>query len=217
MVFSPKVAVIGTGWGCRVQVPILQALGYDIVALWARTQKKADSFCDKLKIAKAYSNIDQIILLQDVDLIFVTTSPHLHAEISVKALSAGKHVVCSSPPSLSAKGAAKMVSAASYYPSILAAMDFNLRFMPNMQKLRTLIEDGYCGKLNVFDVRICMGTLIDKEYNWWCDSSLGGGVLSTIGAHIIDLLHFLSGGMKVSEVNGKILYERNKVKFVSTD
>eukprot|EP01135_Chromosphaera_perkinsii_P010172 Nk52_evm38s2039 gene=Nk52_evmTU38s2039 len=199
---KPRVAVIGTGWACRIQVPILQHLGYDVVALWARTQKKAESFCEKLSIKGAYSSVDDIVILPDVDLVLVSTAPHLHAEVSVKALSAGKHVVCAGPPSLTAKGALKMLYAAIYYPQLLSVFDFSLRFMPNMQKIRSLVDDGYCGKLHVLEVRISMGTLIDKEYNWWCDGALGGGVLNNLGAHVIDLLTYLAGGAKITDVHG---------------
>eukprot|EP00123_Amoebidium_parasiticum_P019978 comp39799_c0_seq1/m.47398 comp39799_c0_seq1/g.47398 ORF comp39799_c0_seq1/g.47398 comp39799_c0_seq1/m.47398 type:complete len:376 (-) comp39799_c0_seq1:905-2032(-) len=199
----PRVAIIGTGWGTRVQVPVFRKCGFTVTAVWARTQKKAEKVASELGIPFATCVINEILLNRDVDLVSIATPPHLHADYSIMAIRAGKHVICEKPTALNATEAFKMLEAAQYYPQLLAIIDHELRFLPTVNTMREKVMTGYCGRVILLEAKVKMGALIRGDYNWWCDESLGGGALGALGPHIIDALTYVTG-LKCTDVHGTL-------------
>ena len=78
-------------------VPILLKKDLKISAIWNKSAKEAAQIAKRFQIQFFTNKIDEILLRKDVDLVFVLYPPNLHAEISVKALGIGKHVVCNTP------------------------------------------------------------------------------------------------------------------------
>ncbi|KAI5694517.1 hypothetical protein M8J75_000315 [Diaphorina citri] len=130
----------------------------------------------------------------DVDLIFIMCSPNLHAQIAVKALGIGKHVVCDKPAGLCQQEALKMVRASQYYPALISILNHSLRFLPAFIHMKKSLQECYIGsELHVIDVRVHMGSLIHNQYDWLCDNTMGGGVITLVGSHVIDLITYLTG------------------------
>ncbi|MCB1037363.1 MAG: Gfo/Idh/MocA family oxidoreductase, partial [Acidobacteria bacterium] len=88
------VAILGTGWGSRVQLPCFRAAGLEITAVWARSSEAAREAT--LRHGVPYTSTDWRQLLEEarVDLVAVVSPPHLHREMTLAALEAGKHVLC---------------------------------------------------------------------------------------------------------------------------
>ncbi|GJQ87051.1 hypothetical protein Trydic_g6810 [Trypoxylus dichotomus] len=105
----PGIGLFGTGPVVKVLVPILRENGFKIEAIWSRTVQDAQDVAKELNIPFYTSKIDDVLLRKDVDLIFVLCAPNLHAQISVKALGIGKHIVCDKPAGLSQEDALKMI------------------------------------------------------------------------------------------------------------
>lgn len=162
----PGIGVFGTGNVVRVFIPLLRERGFKIEAIWGRTLAEAAEVAKDLDIPFHTSRVDDVLLRRDVDLIFVMCSPSLHAQISVKALGIGKHVVCDKPAGLSQSEALKMVKAAQYYPSLISVVNHSLRFLPAFIEMKKKIEDEYLGgPVSVIDVRVRMGSLLrDGKY-----------------------------------------------------
>lgn len=145
--------------------------------------------------------VDEVLLHKNVDLVCIVCPPHLHGQIAVKALGIGKHVLCDRPAGLCQSSVLKMVNAAQYYPSLISIMSHGLRFLPAFIQAKKLIEQYYIGEVNVCEARIHCGPLFDHHFNWMCDEHMGGGVLSFLGSHIIDILYYLTG-QKATLLNG---------------
>lgn len=157
----PGIGVFGTGSVVRIFIPFLREKGFKIEAIWGRTIAEASEVATDLEIPFHTSRIDDVLLRRDVDLIFIMCSPNLHAQIAVKALGIGKHVVCDKPAGLSQSEALKMVKAAQYYPSLISIVNHSLRFLPAFIKMKREIEEGYLGgPVSVIDVRVQMGSLL---------------------------------------------------------
>ncbi|XP_012259995.2 glucose-fructose oxidoreductase domain-containing protein 2 [Athalia rosae] len=190
----PGIGLFGTGQVVRVIVPFLRAKGFKIEAVWGRTLAEAAELARSLEIPFYTSRIDDVLLRKDVDLIFIMCSPNLHAQIAVKALGIGKHVVCDKPAGLSQQEALKMVRAAQYYPSLISIVNHSLRFLPAFVRMRRAIEEGYLrGPVTVIDIRVQMGSLLHNGYDWLCNDTMGGGILALVGSHVIDLIFHLVG------------------------
>ena len=159
----PGIGVFGTGSLVKVIIPFLREKGFKIEAIWGRTIAEASVVAKQLDIPFHTSRIDDVLLRRDVDLIFIMCSPNLHAQIAVKALGIGKHVVCDKPAGLCQNDALKMVKAAQYYPSLISIINHSLRFLPAFINMKREIEEGYLGgHISIIDVRVQMGTLLHE-------------------------------------------------------
>ncbi|XP_012273485.1 glucose-fructose oxidoreductase domain-containing protein 2 isoform X2 [Orussus abietinus] len=188
----PGIGLFGTGSIVKVIVPILRAQGFKIEAVWGRTLAEAAEIATQLSIPFHTSHVDDVLLRKDVDLIFIMCSPSLHAQIAVKALGIGKHVVCDKPIALSQSEALKMVRAAQYYPSLISIVNHSLRFLPAFTRMKKALEEGFLyGPVTVIDIRVQMGTMLHDDYDWLCDETMGGGILALVGTHVIDLIFHL--------------------------
>ncbi|XP_015172851.1 PREDICTED: glucose-fructose oxidoreductase domain-containing protein 1 [Polistes dominula] len=190
----PGIGVFGTGNIVRVIIPFLRVKGFEIKAIWGRTLSEVSEAAADLEIPFHTSRIDDVLLRKDVDLIFIMCSPSLHAQIAVKALGIGKHVVCDKPAGLSQSEALKMVRAAQYYPSLISIVNHSLRFLPAFVYMKKALEDDYLGgPITIIEIRVHMGSLLHNDYDWLCDDTMGGGILALVGSHVIDLIFHLIG------------------------
>ncbi|XP_075214561.1 glucose-fructose oxidoreductase domain-containing protein 1 [Lycorma delicatula] len=220
----PGIGVFGTGNVVKVVVPFLREKGFKIEAIWGRALKEAQDVAKELEIPFFTNKIDDVLLRKDVDLIFIICSPNLHSQISVKALGIGKHVLCDKPAGLCQSEALKMVRASQYYPSLISIVNHSLRFLPAFTQMRKAIMDGFLGneeEITVCDVRVQMGSLLHDYYDWLCDDTMGGGVLTLVGSHVIDLVsHLLS--QRAVRVHGvvrtfiKTTKEINGIRHISS-
>ncbi|XP_065828840.1 glucose-fructose oxidoreductase domain-containing protein 2-like [Oscarella lobularis] len=198
----PRLGVFGTGFASHKCIPLCRKIGFEVTAVWGITLEKARTLANEFDVPFHTSTLGDILIRSDVELVMILTPPYLHAEISVKALSAGKHVIVEKPPSLSLSDVEKMVTTARYYPMLLSALDSNLRFLPAFLRMRDLISTGYCGDVLVTEVRLHHPPIVSsKGYNWLCDEAMGGGALSLSGCQMIDIVTFVTRQRAV-EVNG---------------
>ncbi|XP_030384276.1 glucose-fructose oxidoreductase domain-containing protein 1 [Scaptodrosophila lebanonensis] len=189
----PGVGVFGTGEIANVLIPLLREKGFDVRAVWGRTIKEAKETATVQNVPFHTNVIDEMLLHKDVDLVFIVCQPFLHAEISVKALGIGKHVVCDKPAGLHQVDALKMVRASQYYPSLISLINHPLRFLPAFTHMRRCLQEELIGPIAdvlLVDVRVQMGTLFPEKFNWMCDAAMGGGALNLVGS-VVDLVSFL--------------------------
>lgn len=187
----PGVGVFGTGTTARVLVPLLKSEGFEVHALWGRSEEEASCLAKELDIPFHTSRSDDVLLHQEVDLVCIYIPPSMTRQIAVKALGIGKNVVCEK--AATAVDSFKMVTAARYYPQLLSTMGNTLRFLPAFITMHKLLVEGYVGEVQVCDVRVYGPSLLDESYGWTCEELMGGGGLHTVGSAIIDLLSFLTG------------------------
>ncbi|KAK5614209.1 Glucose-fructose oxidoreductase domain-containing protein 2 [Crenichthys baileyi] len=187
----PGVGVFGTGSTARVLVPLLQAEGFEVRALWGRSEEEACALAKELSIPFHTSRSDDVLLHQDVDLVCIYIPPSMTRQIAVKALGIGKNVVCEK--AATPIDSFKMVTAARYYPQLLSMMGNTLRFLPAFVAMRQLLVEGYVGDIQVCDVRVYGPSLLDQSYGWTSEELMGGGGLHIVGSTIIDLLSYLTG------------------------
>lgn len=141
----------------------------------------------------------QLIDRDDLDAVIVSTPPNLHAEMSIAALNAGKHVLCEKPLARTPEECAAMVQAALQNDRWLAT-GFNYRFYPSVRKARALLNTGAIGELD--HIRSYSGySAKEHNHDWLHDvQAMGGGALRDNGIHLIDLTQYFLGD--VAEVKG---------------
>ena len=137
---------------------------------------------------------------------------NIHAEPSIAAARAGKHILCEKPLGRTAKESASMLEAVEK-AGVKHMVGFNYRFVPAIRQIRNLIDSGALGQIYHFRA-VYLQEWIMPHYNapmWWrMDKKVAGsGSLGDLGAHIIDLAHYLVGGIEsVSALTETFIKER---------
>jgi predicted dehydrogenase len=140
-----------------------------------------------------------LVRRHDLDAVIISTPPSLHAEMSIEALKAGKHVLCEKPLGRTPAECHSMVAAAKMSNRYLAT-GFNYRFYPSIAKARELLDSGIIGALD--HVRAYSGYSAAEHNHDWLHNfeMMGGGALRDNGIHLIDLTRYFLG--EVEEVKG---------------
>jgi predicted dehydrogenase len=188
-----SIAIIGTGWGTRVQIPAFRAAGLDIVAIVGRDGAKTRRLAQELEIGFATDDWREVLRRDDVRLVSIITPPNLHKEMAIAALEAGKHVLCEKPMAMDSGETETMVAAAAAHPALFALIDHELRFLPSLLQARQQVTSGRLGKLHYVEASVSTGARRNPSnpWTWWSDAEQGGGVLGAMGSHMIDTIQFL--------------------------
>ena len=148
---------------------------------------------DRLGFARTATDWRDVV--DEVDVFYNLGPNFLHVEPTVAALEAGTHVLCEKPLAPTTGGAERMVQAARDSDAT-AGCAFNYRFVPALQYAKNLVEAGELGEIHQFRGRYLQDWLVDPEapWSWRNDAELAGsGALGDLGAHTVDLAHFLVG------------------------
>jgi predicted dehydrogenase len=135
----------------------------------------------------------ELLARDDIDLIHICTPNHAHFAAVRDALSAGKHIYCDKPLALSVAEAEELFALAERAPTV-HQMTFNYRFVPAIMRAVQMIDAGFLGELFSFRSAYLHAGYIDpnRPYSWRTDfARSGGGAIMDLGAHVIDLTHFL--------------------------
>jgi predicted dehydrogenase len=201
-----RIAIFGNGFARTVILPCLRRVpGAQVVGLASPNLARAKETGAAFGIGLVASDHREILERTRPDLVFVTTPPHRHEEMSLDALRAGCHVVCEKPMALDAGQTARMLAAAGDCPGRLALIDHELRFLPARQALRLRIERGELGVIDRADYLLQSSSRRDPAapWSWWSDAVQGGGALGAIASHAVDSLRVLLG--EVTEARGILM------------
>jgi predicted dehydrogenase len=169
-------------------VPVLAAIA-------GRNEAAVTEAARRYGYAKAYTDYRDMIADPAVQ-VFDNGGPNdAHAEPTILAAQAGKHVFCEKPLARTAEEAARMVEAVQK-AGVKHMVAFNYRFVPAIVQARRLIESGALGRIFHYRAVYLQEWIIDPNFPkiWRLDKTVAGsGALGDLGAHVIDLARFLVG------------------------
>jgi predicted dehydrogenase len=131
----------------------------------------------------------------DIDLVDISTPSNTHHEIAIAALEAGKHVLCEKPLANTLDEAHEMLEAARRAGKINIVC-FNYRRAPAVQLAKKLLEEGRLGEIRHWRAVYLQDWILDPDFPlaWRLRKEIAGsGALGDLGAHLVDLAHFLVG------------------------
>ena len=200
-----RVAVIGTGFGARCQMPAFAAHpDTKLVAIVSQSLDRARIAAQTNGVPFFTDDYRAVLKRADVDLVSITAPPHLHAPITLAALKAGKHVLCEKPFALNEREASRMVNAARAARRV-GLIDHEFRYLPERARMRDLVENGWLGdvqRIVFIDVNSWMATGGDYRFGWQSQAKCGGGVLGALGSHAVDFCRTIAG--EVREVDASL-------------
>jgi predicted dehydrogenase len=190
------VAVIGTGFGATVAVPsFATAPGASVRAVCGRRLEAARATAEHHSVPLATDALDDVLALDDVDLVVVTTPPHVHHDTVLAALDAGKHVLCEKPFGLDPGESLDMLERAEARER-LHFVNFEFRTDPARRELSARIERGDLGEIRQVAIIAMVAGLrfpVMNRDGWWQRRDLGGGWLGAMGSHYFDAVRVWCG------------------------
>lgn len=179
----------------------------ELTAVASRDLSNAREFAKQYKAAKAYESYDLLFDDPEVDIVYIATPHNSHAELSIKALESGKHVLCEKPIALSYTDAQRMVQAAKKHNKFFMEA-FWTRFIPSIQEVLQKIENGIIGNVNYIKADFAFHGS-ETENKRLFEKELGGGALFDIGVYPLFLSYILLGNPK--EILAKAIKHRNDI------
>ncbi len=173
-----------------------------MAAICGRDEAGVREAADSLGWESYETDYRRLIERDDVGLVDVVTPGNTHREIVLAALIAGKHVICEKPLANTLAEAKEMLTAARDAGTVNTVC-FNYRRAPAVQLAKKLIDEGRLGTIRHWRSTYLQDFIMDPGFPliWRLKKELAGsGALGDLGAHSVDLAHFLVGG--ISEVAG---------------
>ncbi|MPV38621.1 Gfo/Idh/MocA family protein [Georgenia subflava] len=176
--------------------------------LVGRSADRARAAADTLGWAEVETDWRRVLERDDIDLVDICTPGSTHAEIATAALAAGKHVLVEKPMANTLAEAEAMAAAADRAAAggTMAMVGFTYRRVPAIALARDLVAEGRIGKVRQVRCQYLQDWLADDgaPLSWRTDKAkAGSGALGDIGAHIVDLTHFITG-QRVAGVSGRL-------------
>jgi predicted dehydrogenase len=176
--------------GTEKVIPAMQNCQFSrIDAIASRQLQSARVAAAKLGIAKAYGSYEELLADPDIDAIYNPLPNHLHVEWSIKALEAGKHVLCEKPIGLTAEEGEKLLEAAKQHPHLKVMEAFMYRHHPQWQLAKRLVDEGKIGDLRT--IQSFFSYFNRDPENIRNQAAIGGGALMDIGCYSISLSRFI--------------------------
>jgi D-xylose 1-dehydrogenase (NADP+, D-xylono-1,5-lactone-forming) len=162
----------------------------EVVAVASREQASADAYAREHDIARAHGSYDALLADPDVEAIYISLPNSMHIEWSIRALEAGKHVLCEKPLSPSAAEVARAFDVAERCGRLLMEA-FMWRHNPQTGRLAELVGEGAVGRVAM--VRASFGFHLDDGANVRMRPELQGGSLMDVGCYCVSAVRLLCG------------------------
>lgn len=167
-----------------------------ILAIAARDPKRAYRFAKKHNIPRVYPTYAALLADPDIDAVYNPLPNSLHAEWTIRALKAGKHVLCEKPFASNAEEAEEMAKVARETGLVLSEA-FAYRYHPLTVRVREILKNGEIGSIRHIDARFSF--LLPAPNNIRFKYELGGGSLMDNGCYPVSLIRHIAEAEPVVE------------------
>lgn len=170
------------------------ATGVRVDAAAARELERAQAFAQKWGIPKAYGSYDELFADADIDAVYIGTPHPLHEDVVVRALRAGKHVVCEKPMGANAAQVERMIDEARRQKRFLMEANWR-RFFPAMMQLRQMVREGALGEIRLIESSCGFyAPWQGNEEKRLFNPGLGGGAMLDMGIYCLSFTWDMLGG-----------------------
>ena len=196
------IGVIGTGIGRLHIQGYAQCPEAKVLAICDVNEERARKTAEEFGIPNVFADCGKMLKMAGIDAVSVCTPNCLHADMTIAAFEAGKHVICEKPLAMSPKEGEAMVAAGKKAGKVFMTA-FNNRFRGDTQVLKKFIEKGELGDIYYAKTGWVRRKGIPGMGSWFtAKSKSGGGPLIDIGVHVLDLTLWLMGNPKAVTVTG---------------
>ena len=162
----------------------------EILAVGARERARAEAYAREHGIERAYGGYDDLLSDPDVEAVYISLPNGLHVEWTIRALAAGKHVLCEKPLTASPAEAERAFDVADAHGLVLSEA-FMWRHHPQTAELVRLVEGGALGRVRL--VRAAFSFRLTDEEDIRLSAGLEGGSLMDVGCYCVSAIRLLAG------------------------
>lgn len=185
-----RMGIIGAGGIARVMAGTISRMdNVESTAIAARDLTRAQAFAEEYGFRRAYGSYDELFADPDVDLVYIALPHSHHCEWTIKALNAGKHVLCEKAFAVNEKQAREMI-AVSEEKGLLLAEAIWTRYMPSRQIINDLVASGIIGE--VMSITANLGYKIDMKERI-IRPELAGGALLDLTVYPLNFVSMILG------------------------
>ncbi len=193
LVFSKEEGIMAVKWGVLGTANIArgctipgmkQAANCKLYAIAGRDGAKAESFKEEFGFEKAYEGYDKLLEDTEVQAVYIPLPNHLHKEWVIKALKAGKHVLCEKPLALNADDAKEMFAAAKAN-NVLLMEAYAYLHTPYIESLKEDVRSGIIGEADYIETAfLTQGYIEDIRLH----KDMGGGAIYDLGCYCTTMI-----------------------------
>ncbi len=165
-----------------------------LLAVASRSQETADAYAKEKKIPRSHGSYESLLADPDIDVVYNSLPNHLHAEWTIKAVQAGKHVLCEKPLALSVEEVDAIKHAAHQHGRIVAEA-FMYRHHPQTLKALDIVRSGSLGALKM--IRGSFSFMLTREGDVRLNPDWGGGSIWDVGCYPISYARTVAGAEPV--------------------
>lgn len=173
----------------KVIPALLKCERVTVAAIASRDQVKAYEIAGRFGVTKVYGSYEELLADPEIDVVYNPMANHLHVPWSIKALEAGKHILCEKPIGLSSAEARQLLDASRQRPKLKVMEAFMYRHHPQWGRAKRLVEEGKVGQLRT--IHSFFSYFNADPDNIRNKSEIGGGGLMDIGCYNISLSRFI--------------------------
>jgi myo-inositol 2-dehydrogenase / D-chiro-inositol 1-dehydrogenase len=208
-----KIAILGAGFISEIHCESYHRFVPDaeVVAVYTRNAEKAQSFAQKHGISQWYNDLDAIIQSSGADVIDICLPNFLHADATLKAAAAGKHIIIEKPLAVTLEEADAMISACKKACVKLMYAE-ELCFAPKYERVRQMVNEGAIGEIYMLKQSEKHS---GPHSDWFYDINLaGGGVLMDMGCHGIAWFRWMLKNARAKSVYATMstVYHKQRTK-----
>ena len=209
-----RVGFVGAGNNTRRHhIPKLKAqAGVELTAVANRSRESGERVAKEFGIGRVDDDWRALVRAPDVDAICIGTWPYMHAEITIAALQAGKHVLCEARMAMNAAEGRRMLEAARRAPQLVAQLVPAPHTLEVDSTLTSLIADGYVGEVLAVEVQATQQPRFPEPgepLHWRQDVSLSGHNILNMGIWYEAMSRWLGEARRVMAM-GKVAVARRQ-------
>jgi myo-inositol 2-dehydrogenase / D-chiro-inositol 1-dehydrogenase len=187
-----RVVLLGGGFVADIHAESYQRFVPDaeLVGVYSRSVEHARAFAHKHGITQWFTDLENAVVNTDCDVVDICLPNHLHAEVTIGAAKAGKHVIIEKPLCLTLEEADAMMAACKAHNRKLMYAE-ELCFAPKYERVRQLVREGAVG--SIYYMRQCEKHS-GPHSDWFYDlNQSGGGALMDMGCHGLAWFRWMLG------------------------
>src|SRR5438045_193469 len=211
-----RVGIVGSRFQADCIASAVKAVPEEaeLVAVASPTKGHAGEFAKRHGILQAYTDYHDLVRDPKVEMISITAPNRLHAQITIEAAKAGKHVVCEKPLCITLEEADAMIDAC-HKAGVLLLYAEELFFAPKYVKAKQMAEEGAFGRIHL----VKQGEKHSGPHaDWFWDvAKSGGGTLMDLGCHGIAFCWWFLGKPNVKSVYSQLSTQVHKARTEGDD
>ncbi len=191
--------IVGGGMIGAVQAAAIEQIsGARLVAVCGRDEKRTAEFAAKFGTV-GYTDYDKFLAHPGLQVVNICTPSGTHAELGIRAAEAGKNVLVEKPIEINLQQADALISACDWAEVKLGVI-FQSRFLPAVQRIKQVVDEGRLGKLMIGDAFVKWYRAPEYYADSWHGTMAqdGGGALINQAIHTVDLLRWIMGPVETA-------------------